>query len=76
LGKGLPECLSYRQPKRQKHLKRRARGYEAGKKIKGRKRYIATDTIGLMLFVTVHAASIQDRDGAVGFIKAIRHRLP
>jgi putative transposase len=52
------------------------RAYDAGKKIKGRKRHIVTDTLGLMLFVTVHAASIQNRDGAVDLIKAIRHRFP
>jgi transposase len=51
-------------------------GYDAGKKVKGRKRHIITDTLGLMLFVLVHAASIQDRDGAVDLIKAIRHRFP
>lgn len=52
------------------------RGYDAGKKVKGRKRHIVTDTMGLMLFVVVHAASIQDRDGAVDVVKAIRHRFP
>ena len=52
------------------------RGYDAGKKIMGRKRHIVTDTLGLMLFATVHAASVQDRDGAVDLIKAIRHRFP
>lgn len=51
-------------------------GYDAGKKIKGRKRHIATDTLGLMLFVLIHAASVQDRDGAVDLIKAMRHRFP
>jgi putative transposase len=51
-------------------------GYDAGKKVKGRKRHIVTDTLGLMLFVLVHAASIQDRDGAVELIKTIRHRFP
>lgn len=40
------------------------RGYDAGKKIKGRKRHILVDTIGLLLMVVVHAANIQDRDGA------------
>ena len=39
-------------------------GYDAGKKVKGRKRHIMTDTLGLMLFVVVHSAGIQDRDGA------------
>lgn len=51
-------------------------GYDAGKKIKGRKRHMITDTLGLMLFVVVHAANIQDRDGAVDVLKAIRFRFP
>ena len=40
------------------------RGYDAGKKVKGRKRHILVDTMGLLLTVVVHVASIQDRDGA------------
>ena len=51
-------------------------GYDAGKKVKGRKRHIITDTIGLMLFVIVHTANIQDRDGACDLVKAIRYRFP
>lgn len=39
-------------------------GYDAGKKIKGRKRHILVDTQGLLLTVVVHAANIQDREGA------------
>jgi transposase len=39
-------------------------GYDAGKKTKGRKRHIATDTLGLLLAVVVTGAHIQDRDGA------------
>jgi transposase len=39
-------------------------GYDAGKKIKGRKRHILVDTLGLLLSVAVHSADIQDRDGA------------
>jgi putative transposase len=41
------------------------RGYDAGKKITGRKRHIAVDTLGLLLTVVVHGASWQDHDGAV-----------
>lgn len=41
-----------------------SRGYDAGKKINGRKRHIAVDTLGLLLCVVVTAASTQDRDGA------------
>lgn len=51
-------------------------GYDAGKKIKGRKRHILTDTCGFLVFVLVHAADIQDRDGAVDVLKAIRQRFP
>ncbi|WP_267897465.1 transposase [Micromonospora deserti] len=43
---------------------RDSRGYDAGKKINGRKRSIITDTLGLLVTVTVLAASWQDRDGA------------
>ena len=43
---------------------RPGRGYDAGKKINGRKRHIAVDTIGLLLTVLVTAAGVQDRDGA------------
>jgi transposase len=46
------------------------RGFDAGKKIKGRKRHIVTDTQGHLLTGIVHEANIQDRDGAprvIGF---------
>ncbi len=39
-------------------------GYDAGKRVKGRKRHLVTDTLGLMLRIEVHSASVQDRDGA------------
>jgi transposase len=51
-------------------------GYDAGKKVKGRKRHIVTDTCGFLTFILVHAADIQDRDGAVDVLRAIRHRFP
>lgn len=38
-------------------------GYDAGKKIKGRKRHIVTDTLGCLLLVLVHGANVQDRNG-------------
>src|SRR6266568_3684844 len=41
-----------------------SRGYDAGKKIEGRKRHLAVDVMGLILCVVVTAASVQDRDGA------------
>ena len=48
----------------QNDLKRGQRGYDAGKKTKGRKRHIAVDTQGFLLAVIVHSAGIQDRVGA------------
>ena len=41
-----------------------SRGYDAGKKINGRKRHIAVDTLGLLLTVLVTTAGVQDRDAA------------
>lgn len=52
------------------------RGYDAGKKINGRKRHIITDTAGQLVAAKVHAADIQDRDGAPGLLASIRHRFP
>jgi transposase len=52
------------------------RGFDAGKKIKGRKRHIVTDTEGHLIGLQVHAADIQDRDGAVGVLSSIRFLFP
>jgi transposase len=52
------------------------RGYDAGKKIKGRKRHAMVDTDGRALKLQVHAADIQDRDGAVPLVQASRSRWP
>ena len=49
---------------RLRRLKKGAVGYDAGKKIKGRKRHILVDVIGLILIAVVHSADIQDRSGA------------
>ena len=51
-------------------------GYDAGKKVKGRKRHIVVDTLGLMVGLVVHSAEIQDRDGAVTVLKTILKRWP
>ena len=45
-------------------VSKNSRGFDAGKKVQGRKRHIAVDTIGLLLTVLVTAAGVQDRDGA------------
>ena len=52
------------------------RGYDAGKKINGRKRHIVTDTLGFMVGLVVHSADVQDRDGAVRVLQSIRSSFP
>ena len=49
-------------------------GFDVGKKIKGRKRHILVDTMGLLLNVVVHSADIQHRDGAVDLLRRARRR--
>ncbi len=51
-------------------------GFDAGKKIKGRKRHILTDTTGLLIAAVVHEANIQDRDSAVPLLVSIRECWP
>src|SRR3979490_325855 len=64
-----PDRRHHRQPEREKRRKRGAcidpHGYDAGKEIKGKKRHILVDTVGLLLHAIVHPADIQDRDGGV-----------
>jgi transposase len=52
------------------------RGYDAGKRINGRKRHIVTDTLGLLVGLVVHSAGIQDRDGAPDVLNAVATRYP
>jgi transposase len=51
-------------------------GYDAGKKVKGRKIHALVDTLGLPMRVVVHSAGTQDRDGAALIIDKIRTRFP
>jgi len=46
-----------------------------GKQIKGRKRHLLVDTLGLVLAVVVHAAHIQDRDGAKLVLERLNHKF-
>jgi putative transposase len=52
------------------------RGFDAAKRIKGRKRHIVTDTQGFVLAVLVHAANIQDNHGAVPLLASLRRNFP
>ena len=78
--RGQPDRLRHRQPERKERGKRGAyidpNGYDAGKKIKGKKRHILVDTIGLLLHAIVHPADIQDRDGGVLVISTLFGMYP
>src|SRR3954451_17472882 len=67
--RGQPNGRDHRQSERQGRGKRGRCidpcGYDAGKKIKGKKRHVLVDTQGLLMQAIVHAADIQDRDGGV-----------
>jgi hypothetical protein len=52
------------------------RGYDGGKKVKGRKRHLLVDTQGLVLKVKVHAASVMDRDGIKTLLKRAKDLFP
>ncbi len=49
-----------------------ARGFDAGKKVKGRKRHIVVDCLGLVLMVVIHSAGVQDRDGAIEVLRELK----
>lgn len=51
------------------------KGYDAGKKVKGRKRHIVVDTLGLLLKVIVHPANCQDREGAIILLEELATRF-
>jgi putative transposase len=51
-------------------------GYDAGKKIKGVKRHIIVDVLGLLIGIIVHSAAIQDRDGAKLLLLRVKGCLP
>src|SRR5689334_2619037 len=70
---GQSERRDHRHPERQDHGKGGPRGYDAAKKVKGRKRHVAVDTLGLLLGVIVHAADIQDADSAWDLLKQVKH---
>lgn len=52
------------------------RGYDAGKCIKGRKRHVLADTVGLVLFAMALTADIQDRDGAKLLFEKVKKCFP
>jgi transposase len=69
-----------KKPKRQERGKRGAsidpHGFDAGKKIKGKKRHLLVDTQGLVLHAIVHAADFQDRDGGALLMQTLFGLFP
>jgi transposase len=53
-----------------------SRGFDAGKKVAGRKRHVVVDTMGLLLAVIVTTAGLQDRDGARPVLERLRFTMP
>ena len=51
-------------------------GFDAGKLIKGKKRHILVDTLGLLLHAIVHSAGIQDRDGGIVLLATLFGQFP
>lgn len=52
------------------------RGYDAGKKVKGRKRHLAVDTLGLPIQCQITAADVQDRDALPDLLEAVSRKSP
>ncbi len=52
------------------------RGYDAGKKVTGRKRHLAVDTLGLLIAAVVHSADVQDYTGARDVLRRAKQRFP
>ena len=77
---GEPDHCDHRQPDGEGRAKGGstldASGYDAGKKVVGRKRHVLTDTMGLLLGVVVHPANMQDRDGAEPLLRQARRLFP
>jgi len=71
-----PHGRDHRHPERQDDRKGGPRGYDAAKRVKGRKRHVAVDTSGLLLGVLVHAADVQDADGAGDLLRRLKRLYP
>src|SRR5471032_3609243 len=72
--------LHHRQPKREKRGKGGTcidrHGFDAGKVIKGKKRHVLVDTLGLLLHALVTSADVQDRDGGLMVLSTMFGQFP
>jgi putative transposase len=74
--RGEPQRGDRRQPDREDDAKGGPTGYDPAKKIKGRKRSLIVDTLGLILDLWVHPADLPDREGARELFAALRQQCP
>jgi transposase len=78
--RGQPHRLYCRQPECEKRGKRGANidphGFDAGKLIKGKKRHILVDKLGLLLHALVTSADVQDRDGGILLLSTLFGQFP
>src|SRR5580693_4336384 len=78
--RGQPHRLHHRQPEREKRRKGGAcidpHGFDAGKLIKGKKRHVLVDTLGLLLHALVTPADVQDRDGGLVLFATLFGQFP
>src|SRR5258708_13325991 len=70
------QCRHHRQPIGENEPKRGRRGYDGGKRVKGRKRHLLVDTTGLIAGVLVHEANTQDHDGGKELLWPLKACLP
>jgi transposase len=72
--------MYHRQSKREECRKRGETidpsGFDAGKQVKGKKRHLLVDTLGLVLHAIVHPANVQDRDGGILLLTGLAARFP
>ena len=75
-----PDCLYSRQPECEECGKRGRPldppGFDAGKRVKGKKRHVLVDTLGLVLPAIVHPANLQEREGGILLLTAVADRFP
>jgi putative transposase len=73
---GKPQCCHLGQSVGQDDRKRGPRGFDGGKLVKGRKRFVLVDSLGLLLKVLVTEANIGERDGATWLLSSLGQRFP
>lgn len=69
-------CIMDSQSTKTAEEGKEGRGYDAGKKVKGRKRHVVVDALGLLLVLHVTSASVQDRDAAVPIAQEAKRDFP